>query len=293
MSTYAEPGAHLGEHVDGRVAVLVDDRDEQVGDEPASVVGELAAASEVGERDPAVVHREQVPGVRVAVVEAEHEDLLVVAGDASAGDLVSVHALRVELLRPVERHASDSLERQYRRRSALPVDLREVDGGIVGEQCREALGVLALEHVVALLVQHAGELVDESDDVVAAPEVGAPVEPAPCVRRMSRSASMTSRMPGRWTLTATSVPSSSFAKWTCPIVAAAAGVSRELGEQLVERLAECRLDLRLHLIEAERLHLVLQLREFGGVGGRDDVGADREHLPDLRERRPEPLHGAA
>ena len=67
----------------------------------------------------------------------------------------------------------------------------------------------------------------------------------------------------------------------------------ELREELRERRAELGLDLLFGLLERERRHLVLQLGELGCEGGRDDVGPHREHLPDLRERRAEPLHRVA
>ncbi len=67
----------------------------------------------------------------------------------------------------------------------------------------------------------------------------------------------------------------------------------ELGEQLLERLAEGVLDLAPHLLEGERLHGVLELRELLGEGRGDEVGTDREHLADLGERGAEALHRAA
>ena len=51
--------------------------------------------------------------MRVAVVEAVHEDLLEVGVDAAAGQLGSVDAGLVEQVGPVHRHALDALEREH------------------------------------------------------------------------------------------------------------------------------------------------------------------------------------
>ncbi len=77
--------------VDGERDVVVDDRHEQVRQLVSTDLRDGAAPAEVREADAAVGQREEVSRVRIAVVEAVHEDLLEVAVDAPAGQLGPVH----------------------------------------------------------------------------------------------------------------------------------------------------------------------------------------------------------
>ena len=61
----------------------------------------------------------------------------------------------------------------------------------------------------------------------------------------------------------------------------------ELGEDLVERLAELVLDRRPRLLHREGRQLVLQHRQLGGELGPDDVRPGREELAELDVGRPE------
>ena len=61
----------------------------------------------------------------------------------------------------------------------------------------------------------------------------------------------------------------------------------ELEEQPVERVAEVLLDHLLGLLERERPHVVLQPAQLGDDVRRHHVGAGREQLAELHERRPE------
>ena len=61
----------------------------------------------------------------------------------------------------------------------------------------------------------------------------------------------------------------------------------ELEEQPLDRLAELLLDHALDLRERERPHVVLEAAQLGDDVRRDDVGARREQLAELDERRPE------
>ena len=285
--------ADFEQDVGRELAVLLDDGDEEIGDLAPRVVAELAAATEVGEGHAAVGQREEVARVRVGVEEAVHEDLLVVADDALVRRRLAVDMGAVELVEPVERDADDSLLGQHGRGRAVPVDRREVDVGVIGERRAETLAVAGLVDVVALLVDCARELVDQADEVVLAPEVGAALN-APRLRAKDVEVGLDDLVD----VGALHLHGHRRAvEHDCHVhLADARGRGRhlvELGVELLERLAERALDLAPYLLERERLHRVLQPRELLGERGGDEVGAHGEHLPDLGERRAEPLHRAA
>ena len=183
--------------------------------------------------------------------------------------------------------------REHRRGGPVPVDGGEVDVRVVGERRAEALAVLGLVDVVALLADRARELVDQADEVVPAPEVGAALHAAGL-----RAQDVEVGLDDLVDVGALDLHRDGRAVEQHGHVhlADARGCGRhlvELGEQLLERLPEGALDLVPHLLERERLHGVLKLRELRGEGCGDEVGPHREHLADLRERGAEALHRAA
>ena len=256
--------AHVEQDVGGKVAVLIDDRDEQVGNLPTRVVAQLPRSAEVGERDASVGRGEEIPRMRVGMVEAVDEDLFVVADDALPGDLVAVDAVRVQLLEPVERDALHALEREDGRGRALPVHLWKEDVVVALEHVSEPLGVARLVYVVAFPLDRVRELVDQAHHVVAAPQIGAALD-AGRLGAEDVEVGRDDRFDAR---------PLHFDRDRLPVVehrhvhladARRSGRNlRELGEELGERLAEHRLDLCFDLLEWERLHLVLELGEFLG-----------------------------
>ena len=58
-------------------------------------------------------------------------------------------------------------------------------------------------------------------------------------------------------------------------------------EETVDRVAEILFDHALGLLERERAHVVLEAAQLRDDVRRHDVGARREQLPELHERRPE------
>ena len=130
------------------------------------------------------------------------------------------------------------------------------------------------------------------------------VAPKTCVQSSSQviayisamSAPSVSRMPGRWTLTATRSPLWRTARWTWPIDAAANDCRRERAEDGLGlgRRARCRMIAATSAYENGR-DLVQELEQLVAVGGRQQVEPEREHLPELDpgaaeslEREPEP-----
>ena len=106
---------------------------------------------------------------------------------------------------------------------------------------------------------------------------------------MSRSAATIFSIPGRRTLSAIVRPSWSLARWTCEIEAEASGSWLDPGEDLGGRPAELLEEDRLDLGERERLDVVAELGELGGVGLGQEVRPGAEDLAELDEGRPEVL----
>ena len=105
-------------------------------------------------------------------------------------------------------------------------------------------------------------------------------------------------MRGRWTLTATGSPLRSVARWTWPIDADGERGGLEGREHDLGLGAELLADDRPDLVVAERRDLVEQAEQLVAVRGRQEVVAEREHLPELHPRAAELLerdpqaHGA-
>ncbi len=93
------------------------------------------------------------------------------------------------------------------------------------------------------------------------------------------SAWIASAIPGYWTLTATSRPSRSVARWTCPIEAEAIGSALELLEVLAELVLEVLLHDLADRLERHRLGVVLKagqdLLELGPDLLRDEPEVNR------------------
>ena len=88
-------------------------------------------------------------------------------------------------------------------------------------------------------------------------------------------------------MTATRRPFGSTARCTWPIDAAAIGVSSNSRNSFSSGQLELLADHALHIVERERLDVVLERAELRDDVRRDDVRAHREQLPELDERRPE------
>ncbi len=92
---------------------------------------------------------------------------------------------------------------------------------------------------------------------------------------------------GRCTLTATRRPFGSTARCTWPIDAAATGCSSNSRKSRPIGWLKSSRDDPLDLGERERLDVVLEAAQLGDDVRRHDVGARREQLAELDERRPE------
>ena len=106
-------------------------------------------------------------------------------------------------------------------------------------------------------------------------------------RSSCRSDSIWRGASGRCTLTTTSSPFGSVARCTCPIEAAAIGVSsnvRNARSTVSPRSASMTC---ADLLERDRRDVVLELAQLGDDVRWHQVGAGREQLAELDERRPE------
>ena len=192
---------------------------------------ELLGHPEVEEGDPAVGHQDVVAGMGVGVEVLQVVDR---AEAAAVDDLAEAAALLVgELLDLLEADPLDQLGDQHAPAREPGDHFRHVDEGVLEVGAGEAALVLGLVLVVELLhhplaelggdrlgVEPGGEGAGEPDDRPRVAQVG--------VERLGD--------PGVLDLDRDPPPSSSSARWTCPIEAAAKASSR-IGEELRERLA--------------------------------------------------------
>ena len=171
--------------------------------------------------------------MQVGVEVAEHVDLVEHVPVEVAHDPVQVVAARSERLEiggvalPLgdhdvdQRDAHDELGGEHARRGVVAVDPRDPLDLVALRVLVEQHGLARLDEVVELVRRPARELVDDlaaagrPEDVASSRGSGWSSTSARCPRRGS------SRIPGRWTLTATASPLWRTARWTWPIEAAA------------------------------------------------------------------------
>ena len=198
---------------------------------------------------------EQVPAVEVAMEDAVDQRALHEADHPGAHDLLGVDAGVLHAGHVVELEAVEPLHDQH------PLgDERGVRAGDhvvalaeVGERLGHVEHVLGLEAEVELLGDRLGEQLDErrrvgqGGDRDAADHLG---------REPGHDPQVLADEPwprvGRCTLTTTSSPVRSVARWTWAIEAAASGVVSNDGEQLVDGTAEVGLDDLLDLVPRSR-----------------------------------------
>ena len=94
---------------------------------------------------------------------------------------------------------------------------------------------------------------------------------------------------GRNTLTAAGVPSGSSAQCTCATDALAIGVALERLEYVLDRLSVGTLQRRQDLLGGKGRHAILQLGQFVGDIGGQQIASGRQHLAELHEDRSQVL----
>ena len=207
-------------------------------------------------------------------------------GDQDREPAALVHRRRVEV-EVGELDALEPLERQHPAAGVGAVHLRDEDARVGGEVLAEDLGGARLDPVVELAADRAGELVDDRDGVDEVEPVDAALDDAGDLVEQRQVAL---DLPGR--ARALHLDRDEAAAGELGEVHLADRGRRdrdrvERGEELVDRRPQVLLDHPLDVGVRERPHVVLELAQLGDDLGRDDVGAGREQLAELDERRPE------
>ena len=270
------------------VRTVLRDREEQEREAPPRVVGQPPEQPEVEQRQPAVVGQEDVPAMRVGVVDAGDRDLMNVGAEERPrevdGALLGEAVVRVELA-PV-----DPFEDQHALADVRAHDLRHDEVLELRDEARDQLRVVGLVTEVQLRAQVDIELVGQRPDLKQLCSLGPPFE-----ERSRR----TQDVEVEFDLLHDARP----AHLHDDLAAAREqrGVDlrdRRGGERLgvdacEHALAEVFADHRLEVGEGHRRDLVDQLRELLGVDVGKEVGPRREELPELHVRRPELLERAS
>ena len=149
----------------------------------------------------------------------------------------------------------------------------------------DAIGVRVarLDPVVELLAQAGGELVDQVVDPVLAPHVVRDSTTWPSSSSTERSTRTDSSIPGRCTFTTTGEPSGSCARYTWPMEAAARGCQSKPGNTSGTGVSSSSSSTSAMASPRRGAHVVLEKPELGRGLRRDEVGAGRQHLPELHE----------
>ena len=127
----------------GRVLrAVLGQRQQQQAERPARVVVDPADQAEVEQREPAVGREQEVPAVRVGVVDAVPGDLLHVSAEELACDLLS--RLRVEAVVWRDLFAVDPLEHEHALGHIRMDHFGYDEVLVVGHEPRDQLGAVGL-----------------------------------------------------------------------------------------------------------------------------------------------------
>src|ERR1019366_844401 len=280
----ARDEAHLPERLHQAIGVAAEDALEELRDALAHLRTELGDGSEVEQDDRAVRLDQEVPGVRIRVVDAVDEDHLAVEAHDPPGHVFLVDAERVEPRDVADLHALD----ERRGQDALGADLthraREDDGRISGEVRGDALDVVGLEREVELLRQELLDLMvvrvealnghEELDDLHDAAD-GLQIQPHDAVDVAVLH------------FHADALPVDELRHVHLPERGARDRLAIERRES-AHAIAELALEAIGDLGIGPRRYLILERFELGPKLRREEVRHDREQLPDLDEEALQP-----
>src|ERR1019366_1776018 len=131
--------AHLAQRLHQAIGVAAEDALEELGDALAHLRTELGDGAEVEQDHRAVGLHEEIPRVRVRVVDAVDEDHLAVDAHDAPRDVLLVDAERAEAGAVADLHALDERRRQDALRAHFANRSGEDDGRVLGEVRRDAL----------------------------------------------------------------------------------------------------------------------------------------------------------
>ena len=200
-----------------------------------------------------------------------------------------VAAGRIEQVDARDLDPLDVLGREHGRGAELPVDRGDVEGGVVEEPLGDALDVGRLDAEVELLLQGAGELLDDLDRPVenellhVAFGQGRQVQHDLEVHLDDRADARPAHLDGDFL--------AAFQARAVHLGDRGRGdrVGVDLLEELRDRGAQLLLEDGLRFGKGEGGDAVLELGELVDELERDQVGAGRQHLPQLDVGRPELL----
>ena len=179
------------------------------------------------------------------------------------------------------------LEREDAAARVGAVDLRDDHPRVGREVLAEDLGGAGLDPVVQLAPDRPGELVDDRHGVDEVEPVDPALHDAGHLVEQGQVALDLPRRSGPLHLHGDQAPARELRKVHLPDRRGRDGHRVERGEELLDRRAQVLLDHPLDVRVRERTHRVLELAQLGDDLGRHDVGAGREELAELHERRPE------
>src|SRR5919204_1215365 len=256
---------------------------QEKGEAPPRVVVQPAEQTEVEQDEPAVGREQDVPAVRVGVVDAVYGHLVDVGAEELARELSGL--LGREAVVGADLHAVDPLQHHSLLGHVRPDHLRHDEALVVGDEARDQLGVVRLLEKVELGAKVHLELVRERLELEELRRLGAPLEQA---RRRADDVEVEvdlfhhSRPPH---LHDDRLAGAEERRVDLRDGGGRDRVRVDAREDVAEGLAYDRLELA----EWHRRHLVDEAPELVDVDVRQEIGPRGEKLPELDVRRAEAL----
>ncbi len=284
---HVAPRGLLVQDLRERAAVAGRHREDHASEGSALLRIELGDQPEVHQHDAAGRQETDVPGMRIGVDEAVDERRAADAADDRADHVRQVdpaarQLVLAEALDPL--HGEDGLRRGGRERAREDVVVDFRDDRVLAE----AAVALRLADEVELLLDRRAEFLDRARRGDQAERGRQPLE-HPRPEREHRAVEDHLAADVRPPDLDRDVVARRAENRAMDLSDRARGHRRlvEVFVDLFERPAELLLDRASHEVERERRHLVLHRRELVEQRLREEVGAGREDLPDLDERRAE------
>mmetsp|Transcript_2467 Transcript_2467/g.9796 ORF Transcript_2467/g.9796 Transcript_2467/m.9796 type:complete len:314 (-) Transcript_2467:124-1065(-) len=212
--------------------------------------------------------------------EAGVQELLQVAQHAHIDEVADVVGGRLAELLAFNPRGREHLPRGVLRVGLRHDHLRQIGLHLLGE----ARGVVALAHVVELLEEPRGPLVEQRDNIHALDELGEVAQPQPDRPDDVQVDGDRLKDEGALHLDRHGLPGIQLALVYLSQARRGDGLGGELGVHLGNGLAELLLDALVGDLGIEGGHLVAQALQLDHGSRREQVGPDRQRLADLNVR---------